>query len=135
MTTGQPRRHLLTTGWSVFVSSKKLVAGDAFIFLRFVSFHLSGYFLCHKRLGIDLVLSFRGENEELRVGVRRHMRQQTNIPSSVISSHSMHIGVLATAAHAITTGTIFSVFYKPRSCFSNFSFIESLTGNKILKTL
>ncbi|KAG6536603.1 hypothetical protein ZIOFF_001661 [Zingiber officinale] len=31
---GQPRRHLLTTGWSVFVSSKRLVAGDAFIFLR-----------------------------------------------------------------------------------------------------
>ncbi|KAH9331691.1 hypothetical protein KI387_003799 [Taxus chinensis] len=43
---GQPRRHLLTTGWSVFVSSKRLVAGDAFIFLR-------------------------GENGELRVGVRR----------------------------------------------------------------
>ncbi|KAL1196156.1 Auxin response factor 1 [Cardamine amara subsp. amara] len=92
---GQPRRHLLTTGWSVFVSSKKLVAGDAFIFLR-------------------------GENEELRVGVRRHMRQQTNVPSSVISSHSMHIGVLATAAHAITTGTIFSVFYKPRTSRSEF---------------
>ncbi|MQL96263.1 hypothetical protein Taro_028936 [Colocasia esculenta] len=33
---GQPRRHLLQSGWSVFVSSKKLVAGDAFIFLRFV---------------------------------------------------------------------------------------------------
>ncbi|XP_048335358.1 auxin response factor 2 isoform X2 [Ziziphus jujuba] len=32
--TGQPRRHLLTTGYSVVVSSKKLVAGDAFIFLR-----------------------------------------------------------------------------------------------------
>lgn len=32
---GQPRRHLLTTGWSVFVSAKKLVAGDAFIFLRY----------------------------------------------------------------------------------------------------
>ncbi|THU51327.1 hypothetical protein C4D60_Mb06t29850 [Musa balbisiana] len=31
---GQPRRHLLTTGWSVFVSSKKLVAGDVFNFLR-----------------------------------------------------------------------------------------------------
>ncbi|KAI4375777.1 hypothetical protein MLD38_013604 [Melastoma candidum] len=31
---GQPRRHLLTTGWSVFVSARKLVAGDAFIFLR-----------------------------------------------------------------------------------------------------
>lgn len=92
---GQPKRHLLTTGWSVFVSSKKLVAGDAFIFLR-------------------------GENEELRVGVRRHMRQQTNMPSSVISSHSMHLGVLATASHAIATGTLFSIFYKPRTSRSEF---------------
>lgn len=31
---GQPRRHLLTTGWSTFVTSKRLVAGDAFVFLR-----------------------------------------------------------------------------------------------------
>ncbi|KAK9750122.1 hypothetical protein RND81_02G175000 [Saponaria officinalis] len=92
---GQPRRHLLTTGWSVFVSSKKLVAGDAFIFLR-------------------------GENGELRVGVRRLMRQLNNMPSSVISSHSMHLGVLATAAHAIQTGTLFSVFYKPRTSRSEF---------------
>ncbi|KAL8143401.1 hypothetical protein V2J09_016433 [Rumex salicifolius] len=84
---GQPRRHLLTTGWSVFVSSKKLVAG---------------------------------ENGELRVGVRRLMRQLNNMPSSVISSHSMHLGVLATASHAIQTGTIFSVFYKPRTSRSDF---------------
>ncbi|TVT98230.1 hypothetical protein EJB05_56449 [Eragrostis curvula] len=92
---GQPRRHLLTTGWSVFVSSKRLVAGDAFIFLR-------------------------GENGELRVGVRRLMRQVNNMPSSVISSHSMHLGVLATASHAISTGTLFSVFYKPRTSRSDF---------------
>ncbi|KAG8050959.1 hypothetical protein GUJ93_ZPchr0009g2424 [Zizania palustris] len=31
---GQPRRHLLQSGWSVFVNSKRLVVGDAFIFLR-----------------------------------------------------------------------------------------------------
>ncbi|GAB2283857.1 Arf GTPase arf1 [Dionaea muscipula] len=92
---GQPRRHLLTTGWSVFVSSKKLVAGDAFIFLR-------------------------GESGELHVGVRRVMRQPNNMPSSVISSHSMHLGVLATASHAIGTGTLFSVFYKPRTSRSAF---------------
>lgn len=92
---GQPRRHLLTTGWSVFVSSKRLVAGDAFIFLR-------------------------GESGELRVGVRRLMRQPNNMPSSVISSHSMHLGVLATASHAIVTGTLFSVFYKPRTSQSEF---------------
>ena len=63
----------------------------------------------------------RGENEELRVGVRRLMRQQNNMPSSVISSHSMHLGVLATASHAISTGTLFSVFYKPRSSFTYFT--------------
>eukprot|EP00252_Welwitschia_mirabilis_P024433 TRINITY_DN7251_c0_g2_i1.p1 TRINITY_DN7251_c0_g2~~TRINITY_DN7251_c0_g2_i1.p1 ORF type:complete len:830 (-),score=150.20 TRINITY_DN7251_c0_g2_i1:743-3232(-) len=92
---GQPRRHLLTTGWSVFVSQKRLVAGDAFIFLR-------------------------GENGELRVGVRRAMRQQNNVPSSVLSSHSMHLGVIATASHAVVTQTMFSVFYKPRTSPSAF---------------
>ncbi|XP_042025114.1 auxin response factor 9-like isoform X2 [Salvia splendens] len=87
---GQPRRHLLTTGWSTFVTSKRLVAGDSFVFLR-------------------------GENGELRVGVRHHARQQNSIPSSVISSQSMHLGVLATASHALLTQTLFVVYYKPRT--------------------
>ncbi|KAL1828150.1 auxin response factor 9 isoform X1 [Daucus carota subsp. sativus] len=87
---GQPRRHLLTTGWSTFVTSKRLVAGDSFVFLR-------------------------GENKELRVGVRRHAQQQSSMPSSVISSQSMHLGVLATASHAVATQTLFVVFYKPRT--------------------
>ncbi|XP_020573431.1 auxin response factor 11-like [Phalaenopsis equestris] len=86
---GQPRRHLLTTGWSTFVTSKRLVAGDAFVFLR-------------------------GENGELRVGVKRASCQQSTIPSSVISCQSMHLGVLATASHAVTTQTLFTVCYKPR---------------------
>lgn len=87
---GQPRRHLLTTGWSTFVTSKRLVAGDSFVFLR-------------------------GASGELRVGVRRLARQQSSMPSSVISSHSMHLGVLATASHAVATGTLFVVYYKPRT--------------------
>ncbi|GLT39932.1 hypothetical protein SLA2020_140970 [Shorea laevis] len=106
---GQPRRHLLQSGWSVFVSSKRLVAGDAFIFLR-------------------------GENGELRVGVRRAMRQQGNVPSSVISSHSMHLGVLATALHAISTSTMFTVYYKPRTSPAEFivpfdQYMESVKNN------
>ncbi|KAK9036373.1 hypothetical protein V6N11_078377 [Hibiscus sabdariffa] len=106
---GQPRRHLLQSGWSVFVSSKKLVAGDAFIFLR-------------------------GENGELRVGVRRALRHQGNVPSSVISSHSMHLGVLATAWHAYTTRTIFTVYYKPRTSPAEFivpfdQYMESVKNN------
>ncbi|XP_073026404.1 auxin response factor 9-like [Primulina eburnea] len=87
---GQPRRHLLTTGWSTFVTSKRLVAEDTFVFLR-------------------------GENGGLRVGVRRHARQQSSMPSSVISSQSMHLGVLATASHAMVTQTRFVVYYKPRT--------------------
>ncbi|KAA0050656.1 hypothetical protein IC582_000673 [Cucumis melo] len=101
---GQPRRHLLTTGWSTFVTSKRLVAGDAFVFLR-------------------------GDNGELRVGVRRQARQQSLMPSSVISSHSMHLGVLATASHAVRTQTYFVVYYKPRTS----QFIISL--NKYLETV
>ncbi|VAH83976.1 unnamed protein product [Triticum turgidum subsp. durum] len=106
---GQPRRHLLQSGWSVFVSSKRLVAGDAFIFLR-------------------------GESGELRVGVRRAMRQLSNVPSSVISSHSMHLGVLATAWHAINTKSMFTVYYKPRTSPSEFiipydQYMESVKNN------
>jgi auxin response factor len=127
---GQPRRHLLTTGWSVFVSSKRLVAGDAFIFLRYTCSSIctlkSNAFvslscICWVLDEVSILItsanywSFnRGENGDLRVGVRRLMRQLNNMPSSVISSHSMHLGVLATASHAISTGTLFSVFYKPR---------------------
>lgn len=33
--TGQPKRHLLTTGWSLFVSGKRLFAGDSVIFVRY----------------------------------------------------------------------------------------------------
>ncbi|KAE8661707.1 Auxin response factor 23 [Hibiscus syriacus] len=106
---GQPRRHLLQSGWSVFVSSKRLVVGDAFIFLR-------------------------GENGELRVGVRRAVRQLGNVPPSVISSHSMHLGVLATAWHAFSTRTIFTVYYKPRTSPAEFivpyyQYMESLKNN------
>nr|ARR29290.1 auxin response factor 2 [Cyrtomium guizhouense] len=91
---GHPRRHLLTTGWSVFVSNKRLLAGDAVIFLR-------------------------GENGELRVGIRRAKRQQA-AQQAVMSNHSMHMGVMATASHAVGTRTMFSVYYKPRVSLSAF---------------
>ncbi|KAJ0571241.1 putative transcription factor B3-Domain family [Helianthus annuus] len=67
---GQPRRHLLTTGWNTFVTNKRLVADDSFVFLR--------------------------GNGELHVGCQ-----------------SMHLGVLASASHAVSTQTRFVVYYKP----------------------
>lgn len=78
------------------------------LFLRY----LEGYIFVHDVLGGGLVS--RGANGDLRVGARRVARQPSQMPSSVISSHSMHLGVLATASHAVSTGTLFVVYYKPR---------------------
>lgn len=92
---GQPKRHLLTTGWSLFVGSKRLRAGDSVLFIR-------------------------DEKSQLMVGVRRANRQQTALPSSVLSADSMHIGVLAAAAHAASNRSQFTIFYNPRACPSDF---------------
>ncbi|KAG8385248.1 hypothetical protein BUALT_Bualt03G0022300 [Buddleja alternifolia] len=92
---GQPKRHLLTTGWSVFVSAKRLVAGDSVLFIW-------------------------NEKNQLLLGIRRANRPQTVMPSSVLSSDSMHLGLLAAAAHAAATNSRFTVFYNPRACPSEF---------------
>ncbi|CAH9080616.1 unnamed protein product [Cuscuta epithymum] len=92
---GQPKRHLLTTGWSVFVSAKRLTAGDAVIFIW-------------------------NEHNQLLLGIRRATRPQTVMPSSVLSSDSMHIGLLAAAAHAAATNSRFTIFYNPRASPSDF---------------
>nr|XP_043619145.1 auxin response factor 6 [Erigeron canadensis] len=92
---GQPKRHLLTTGWSVFVSSKRLVAGDSVLFIW-------------------------NEKNQLLLGIRRANRPQTVMPSSVLSSDSMHLGLLAAAAHAAATNSRFTIFYNPRACPSEF---------------
>ncbi|KAI3675673.1 hypothetical protein L1987_85265 [Smallanthus sonchifolius] len=37
MNIGQPKRHLLTVVWSVFVSSKRLCAGETLLFCSFMN--------------------------------------------------------------------------------------------------
>ncbi|PSR85224.1 Auxin response factor like [Actinidia chinensis var. chinensis] len=92
---GQPKRHLLTTGWSLFVSGKRLFAGDSVLFIR-------------------------DEKQQLLLGIRWANRQPTNLSSSVLSSDSMHIGILAAAAHAAANNSPFTVFYNPRTSPSEF---------------
>ncbi|GJN00665.1 hypothetical protein PR202_ga17861 [Eleusine coracana subsp. coracana] len=89
---GQPKRHLLTTGWSVFVSTKRLLAGDSVLFIR-------------------------DEKSQLLLGIRRASRPQPALSSSVLSSDSMHIGILAAAAHAAANSSPFTIFYNPRMLF------------------
>ncbi|KAI9123322.1 hypothetical protein K1719_006211 [Acacia pycnantha] len=92
---GQPKRHLLTTGWSVFVSTKRLFAGDSVLFIR-------------------------DGKQQLLVGTRRANRLQPALSSSVISSDSMHIGILAAAAHAAANNSPFTIFYNPRASPAEF---------------
>jgi auxin response factor len=73
----------------VFVSTKRLFAGDSVLFIR-------------------------DGKAQLLLGIRRANRQQPALSSSVISSDSMHIGVLAAAAHANANNSPFTIFYNPR---------------------
>ncbi|KAE8125982.1 hypothetical protein FH972_020740 [Carpinus fangiana] len=74
----------------------------------------------------DTVWTFRhiyrgiDEKQQLLLGIRRANRQPTNLSSSVLSSDSMHIGILAAAAHAAANNSPFTVFYNPRASPSEF---------------
>ncbi|KAG6641316.1 hypothetical protein CIPAW_09G064500 [Carya illinoinensis] len=103
---GQPRRHLLTTGWSGFVNKKKLLSGDAVLFLR-------------------------GEDGELRLGIRRAAQVKGSGSFSVLCSRQMNHGSLMDVANAISTRSAFNIYYNPRASSSEFiiplrKFLKSL---------
>ncbi|CAO2165878.1 unnamed protein product [Urochloa humidicola] len=92
---GQPRRHLLTTGWSAFVNKKKLVSGDAVLFLR-------------------------GEDGVLRLGVRRASQlKNVNLIPSPHNQCSNHRN-LGNVTEAVATRTVFHIYYNPRLSQSEF---------------
>ncbi|CAH1448514.1 unnamed protein product [Lactuca virosa] len=84
---GQPRRHLLTTGWSAFVNKKKLVCGDAVLFLR-------------------------GDDGVLRLGIRR--ATQAKVASSLPTFCSLQMNDFANVVNSISRRTVFNVYYNPR---------------------
>lgn len=88
--TGNPKRHVLTFGWKRFVTKKKLVPGDSIIFIR-------------------------GENGELRVGIRHLSSQRRKAPNSYLALGETTdlLMVLATSCQAVRTQTLFTVFYRP----------------------
>ncbi|CAN0853276.1 Auxin response factor 2 [Linum grandiflorum] len=103
---GQPRRHLLTTGWSAFVNKKKLVSGDAVLFLR-------------------------GEDGELRLGVRRAAQVKPSATLPVLFSQLSSHCSIADVAHAVALRSVFSVCYNPRDSSSEFV----IPLNKFMKSL
>ncbi|KAJ8460743.1 hypothetical protein OPV22_033669 [Ensete ventricosum] len=106
---GQPRRHLLTTGWSAFVNRKKLISGDAVLFLR-------------------------GNDGMLRLGVRRAAQFKRNCPVSEHQSGNMNLAAFAVVANAVSDKNLFDIYYNPRVSSSEFlvpyrKFVKSLTNS------
>ncbi|GFZ17925.1 auxin response factor 4 [Actinidia rufa] len=104
---GQPRRHLLTTGWSLFVSQKNLVSGDAVLFLR-------------------------GEGGELRLGIRRAVRPRNGLPDSILANQNYQ-NIISHVANAVSTKSKFHLFYSPRASHADFvvlyqKYIKSITN-------
>ncbi|XP_064997138.1 auxin response factor 15-like isoform X1 [Musa acuminata AAA Group] len=103
---GQPRRHLLTTGWSAFVNRKKLSSGDAVLFLR-------------------------GNDGVLRLGVRRAAQFKGGGPVLEHQSGNMNLLTLAAVADAVSNKKAFDIYYNPRASSSEFivpywKFVKSL---------
>nr|CAD1834332.1 unnamed protein product [Ananas comosus var. bracteatus] len=92
---GQPRRHLLTTGWSSFVNRKKLVSGDAVLFIR-------------------------GEDGVLRLGIRRAAQLRNGSPFVALYSQNSVLSTLTTVANAVSTKSGFHIYYNPRASSSEF---------------
>ncbi|KAG6493801.1 hypothetical protein ZIOFF_048804 [Zingiber officinale] len=85
---GQPRRHLLTTGWSAFINKKKLVSHDAVLFLL-------------------------GQDGVLRLGIRRDNQLKRSTHSCAISSQEK-FGTLRDVANAVSARKVFFINYDPR---------------------
>ncbi|KAG8086099.1 hypothetical protein GUJ93_ZPchr0010g9471 [Zizania palustris] len=92
---GQPRRHLLTTGWSSFVNKKKLVLGDAVLFLR-------------------------GDDGQLRLGVRRAVQLRNESLFKDVNNNDSKLRVLSAVAGSLENKSIFHVCFNPRSGASEF---------------
>jgi len=92
---GQPRRHLLTTGWSGFVNKKKLLSGDAVLFLR-------------------------AGDGELRLGIRRAAQVKSDFPLPALSSQKLTISSINVVVNAISTSHVFNICYNPRASSSEF---------------
>ncbi|KAJ6401111.1 hypothetical protein OIU84_016515 [Salix udensis] len=51
--------------------------------------------------------------ENFGVGVRRAMKLEKNLLANVLSSHSMQPGILSSASHVISTGSMFTIYFHP----------------------
>jgi hypothetical protein len=65
----------------------------------------------------------RGENGELRLGIRRAARPRNGLPESIVGNQSCSPSFLSSVANAISAKSMFHVFYSPRYLISGYSFL------------
>lgn len=118
---GQPRRHLLTTGWSAFVNKKKLVSGDAVLFLRYGNLLFAEAFSCFFRFSfffflwlLYLFICDRVADGELRLGIRRAAQVKIGTAFPAPYCQQFTSSSMASVAHAISTRRVFNICYNPR---------------------
>lgn len=58
----------------------------------------------------------RGENGDLRLGIRRAVRPRNGLPESILGNQNSYSSVLSLVANAVSTKSMFHVFYSPRYC-------------------
>ncbi|KAL2893126.1 Auxin response factor 17 [Bienertia sinuspersici] len=104
---GYPTRHLLTTGWSIFVNAKNIIAGDTVVFIRNI------------------------QTKELAVGIRRNF-MDTSLITTVPDDANAQIGfsrenrgrvspmAVAEAAERAENGMPFEAVYYPRPGMAEF---------------
>lgn len=92
---GRPRRHLLTSGWSAFINKKNLVSGDAVLFLR-------------------------GDDGELRIGIRKAAQVKDALFVQAASNQHLYLNNFAAVVEALSTNSVFQIFYNPRANWSEF---------------
>lgn len=68
----------------------------------------------------------RGEDGELRLGIRRAVRPRNGLPESVIGKQNSYPSILSMVATAISTKSMFRVSYSPRYCYLHKSNVISL---------
>ncbi|KAI4318881.1 hypothetical protein MLD38_032538 [Melastoma candidum] len=145
---GTPRRHLLTTGWSSFVSHKKLLAGDSIVFMRVANGDLcvgirrakmgtdgngvesaSGWNPvggnCPVPYGGGFSTFFREDENNLMINGSCHYG---NSKKTVTSSSKRNVtpDAVIEAAMFATKGNPFEVLYYPRSSTPEFCVRSSL---------
>ncbi|KAF6163183.1 hypothetical protein GIB67_025047, partial [Kingdonia uniflora] len=69
-----------------------------------------------------------GEDVELRLGIRRAVRPRNSLPNSVLTDQNTHPNIFSPVSNAISTNSMYHIFYSPRYFFDYYLIIGWMPG-------